>query len=276
MKTLVIHPKDVTTDFLKKVYDGKSWTVIDGTGPNREFIKAIKEHDRIIMLGHGNAYGLIGEAKMVISPKHVYLLREKISIAIWCFAGDFFLKYGLNGFATGTFISEFEEAMDFSIPASMKDLVEATGLTTRSMYNLFGSKNGIFKACLNWYYEIGVRSYYEQLIREDGLEAIRHFFDILANRKTKDGCLYVNTASDRRNIDKNSIIIIDNYFENLKMIFKSKLDYANEHEGYECDSELRAKQLIVIVQGSSVYSKNIKCIDDNRKVIYGFLKLMNI
>jgi TetR/AcrR family transcriptional repressor of nem operon len=159
---------------------------------------------------------------------------------------------------------------------SMKELVEVTGLTTRSMYNLFGSKNGIFEACLNWYYENGVRSRYEQLIREDGLEAIRHFFNIFAERKTKNGCLYVNTASDRINIDRNSITIIDNYFENLEMIFKSKLDYANKHEGYDCDSELRAKQLIIIIQGLSVYSKNIKCLEDNKKMVYGFLKLMNI
>jgi len=159
---------------------------------------------------------------------------------------------------------------------SMKELVEVTGLTSRSMYNLFGSKNGLFEACLNCYYEVSVRSRYERLIREDGLEAIRHFFEVLAERKTKDGCLYVNTASDRRNINKDSIIIIDDYFENLEMIFKSKLIYANEYEGYDCDPELRAKQLIVIIQGLSVYSKNVKCAQDNRKVVYAFLKLMNI
>ena len=159
---------------------------------------------------------------------------------------------------------------------SMKDLVEATGLTTRSMYNLFQSKKGLFEACLNWYYEVSVRSRYERLIKEEGLEAIRHFFEALAKRKTKDGCLYVNTASDRRNIDSKTITIIDEYFKNLETIFKAKLVYAKKYEGYECDPALRAKELIVIIQGLSVYSKNIKCVEDNRKLVDDFLELMKI
>lgn len=159
---------------------------------------------------------------------------------------------------------------------SMKDLVEATGLTTRSMYNLFGSKEGLFEACLNWYYEVSGRSRYEQLIREDGLIAIRHFFEHLAERKTKEGCFYVNTASDRRNIGRESITIVDKYFDSLETMFKSKLTYAKAHEAYDGDPELVAKQLIVIIQGLSVYSKTVKCIEENRKIVDGFLDLMNI
>ncbi len=59
----------------------------------------------------------------------------------------------------------------------MKALVEVTGLTTRSMYNLFESKRGLFKNCLECYYDVGVRDGYELLIIEEGLVAIRHFFD---------------------------------------------------------------------------------------------------
>jgi TetR/AcrR family transcriptional repressor of nem operon len=159
---------------------------------------------------------------------------------------------------------------------SMKDLVEATGMTTRSMYNIFESKNGLFEACLNWYYETGVRNRYERLIREVGLTAIRNFFLTLGERKTKDGCLYVNTASDRCNIEGDSITIIDDYFEGLEKILQSKLAYANAHEGYTCDPELRAKALIVMIQGLSVYSKNIKSFDENRQVVSGLLQLLNI
>ena len=159
---------------------------------------------------------------------------------------------------------------------SMKDLVDATGLTTRSMYNLFESKNGLFQACLKWYYHLGVREHFEQLIREDGLEAIRNFFEFLAERKTKNGCLYVNTASDRINIDTNSIVIVDDYFDSLEEILQSKLTYAIEFQGYQCDPKLRAKKLIVIIQGLSVYSKNIDNFDNKREIVYGFLDLMKI
>lgn len=161
-------------------------------------------------------------------------------------------------------------------PTSMKELVEATGLTTRSMYNIFGSKSGLFEACLNWYYEVGARDRYERLIREDGLMAIRHFIEALGERKTKNGCLYVNTASDRCNIEDDSIGIIDSYFENLEMIFKSKLEYAKENESFDCDPELLSKQLIVIIQGLSVFSKNVKDPIENKHVVDSFLKVLNI
>lgn len=159
---------------------------------------------------------------------------------------------------------------------SMKKLVDATGLTTRSMYNLFGSKKGLFEAALNWYYEVTTRKSYERLIEEDGLEAIRNFFDLLANRETKDGCLFVNTASDRFNIDEDSLNIVDTYFRNLEAVFKSKLEYAVENEGYNCDTDARAKQLIIIVQGLSVYSKNVKKLEYNRQVVNEFLNMFKI
>jgi hypothetical protein len=58
MKTLVIHPKDKTTDFLKPIYHGRDWTVITG-GTKEEVRKAIDEHDHIIMMGHGTPQGLL-------------------------------------------------------------------------------------------------------------------------------------------------------------------------------------------------------------------------
>lgn len=159
---------------------------------------------------------------------------------------------------------------------SMKELVSVTGLTTRSMYNIFGSKNGLFEACLDWYYHSGIRCRYENLIREDGLIAIRHFFDMLADRKTKDGCFYVNTASNRSTIENKTITVVDDFFENLEGIFESKLRYAVANEGYTDDPVLRSKQLIVIVQGLSVYSK-VNCDPlDNREMIYNLLTALNI
>lgn len=59
MKTLVIHPKDKTTDFLKPIYHGRDWTVITGNCTKEEVAKAIDEHDHIIMMGHGTPQGLL-------------------------------------------------------------------------------------------------------------------------------------------------------------------------------------------------------------------------
>lgn len=59
MKTLVIHPKDRTTDFLKPIYHGRDWTVITGGCTKEDVAKAIDEHDHIIMMGHGTPQGLL-------------------------------------------------------------------------------------------------------------------------------------------------------------------------------------------------------------------------
>src|ERR1035437_860766 len=113
MKTLVIHPPDASTDFLKVIYEGKDWALIN-TNPSTKFLKEqINLHDRIIMLGHGTEEGLLGFGRYVIDSTLVYLLREKECVAVWCNADQFVGKYGLKGFYTGMIISEIDEALMF-------------------------------------------------------------------------------------------------------------------------------------------------------------------
>ncbi len=115
MKTLVIHPRDVTTDFLSAIYEDKDWHVIDSNVSSKELKHQIKMHDRIVMLGHGSGDGLFGYNKFVIDSKLVYLLRHKLTVCIWCNADVFVKKYGLNGFYTGMIVSEIEEAYMYSL-----------------------------------------------------------------------------------------------------------------------------------------------------------------
>lgn len=161
-------------------------------------------------------------------------------------------------------------------PTSMKDLVEATGLSTRSMYNIFESKNGLFKASLTWYYDNGSKKRIAILKEEQGLQAVRNFVMAVALSANRKGCLFVNTSSDRHNIESSSLEIVDQYFENLEGLFKEKLLYANEHEAYDFDAGLRAKQLVLILQGLSVHSKHVTSFDENRHIVEDFLKLMEI
>lgn len=112
MKTLVIHPFDVTTGFLSVIYEGKKdWTVID-TNVSSKFLKIqIKNHNRIVMLGHGSEDGLFGFNRTMINSKFVYLLKEKQCVCIWCNADVFVEKYNLKGFYTGMIVSDYEEAI---------------------------------------------------------------------------------------------------------------------------------------------------------------------
>jgi len=111
MKTLVIHPKDSTTDFLKVIYSEKDWTIIDDNNISTSKLKEnIKSHDRIIMLGHGSDKGLFGQNRLIINSNLVYLLKDKNCVCIWCNADEFVKKYKLNGFYTGMIISDYDEA----------------------------------------------------------------------------------------------------------------------------------------------------------------------
>ena len=125
MKTLVIHPSDATTDFLKEIYLNKSWTVINNN-PSKKFLKEmIKTHDRIIMLGHGCKDGLFGFDRLVIDSNLVYLLREKNCVCIWCNADEFVEKYNLRGFYTGMIISDVEEALMYFIKTDLNQIKES-------------------------------------------------------------------------------------------------------------------------------------------------------
>jgi len=157
---------------------------------------------------------------------------------------------------------------------SMKDLVEATGLTTRSMYNIFESKNGLFRASLEWYYEVSVKDRFEQLKTQTGLTAIRNFMNKLSSRRSENGCFFVNTASDKTNIDTLSFAIVEDYFKELEEVFKTQLEYAQKYEGYIHDPALRSKQLAIIIKGLSVQSKSD--LEQNNLIVEDFLILLDI
>jgi hypothetical protein len=112
-KTLVIHPKDRTTEMLKLIYKDRDFTVLNDTDvSDYELMKLIDEHDRIIMLGHGTPSGLLnpGFGGYIIDSYYASVLREKETISVWCHSDQFFRKHGIKGFHTGMIISEVYEA----------------------------------------------------------------------------------------------------------------------------------------------------------------------
>jgi hypothetical protein len=135
MKTLVIHPFDPTTHFLKEIYAGKDWTVIDGNVSKAILKIEIKAHDRIIMLGHGSGLGLFGFGRLFIDSNYVYLLRKKLVVCIWCNADVFATKYGLRGFNTGMIISDYEEALMYSVKESGDDINQSNSLFATAIKN---------------------------------------------------------------------------------------------------------------------------------------------
>ena len=118
MKTLVIHPKDPSTEFLSPIYANlNDKTVITDGITKSEMRVLIEIHSRIIMLGHGFQYGLInpgqfpGAGLFIVDNSMAPVLRKKSSgIFIWCHADQFVRTHSLSGLCSGMFISEIGEA----------------------------------------------------------------------------------------------------------------------------------------------------------------------
>jgi hypothetical protein len=121
--TVVFHPKDSSTDFLKAIYEGKKFTVVSDMFPDdKEVQELIQEHDRVVCLGHGSPEGLFGGFGMVINDAHAELLKDKEVVAIWCHANQYMEKHGLHGFYSGMFVSEEIEARYIGIKASHQQI----------------------------------------------------------------------------------------------------------------------------------------------------------
>jgi len=121
MKTLVIHPKDKSTDFLKQIYaDLDDVTLVTGGWSQDRIKEAIQTHDQVIMMGHGSPNGLFAVGRFpikdsfsgyVIGSGLVETLAQKDnSIFIWCNADQFVNRHGLKGVYSGMFVSEVGEA----------------------------------------------------------------------------------------------------------------------------------------------------------------------
>jgi hypothetical protein len=135
MKTLVIHPKDSSTDFLTPIYmnlksfpDFEDVTIVRGGMSKSEVDKLITEHDRIMMMGHGSPGGLfsIGQFEsqgFIINYTTVPLLENKECIFIWCNADRFVETHNLKGLYSGMFISETSEAAYCGLPGTPQDIV---------------------------------------------------------------------------------------------------------------------------------------------------------
>ena len=125
----IIHANDPTTKVLSLLYDTKEYNYmrIDERSTNAEVQNIIRGDDLVIMLGHGNQYGLFSipnrngkYERFLITDRHVQFLRDKTCIGIWCHANLFAEKYGLHGLFSGMIISERQEAEDYHVSATKK------------------------------------------------------------------------------------------------------------------------------------------------------------
>ena len=142
--TLVIHPDDPTTDFLKGVYRDKNFNVI-----NYPFIDScsleeyIIDHKRIIALGHGCETGLFGAFGMPINSSLAPLLKKKELVFIWCNADQFMVRNKLTGLYSGMFISEVHEAQMYKIETDQDTVSRSNDLFATLLGKYIDSKGDV-------------------------------------------------------------------------------------------------------------------------------------
>ncbi len=161
MKTLIIHPDDRSTDFLKGIYVNLNATVLTA-GTKEQVNEEISKHDRIMMMGHGSPFGLfsvgrfVGNNGYVIDQSTVNLLRNTENVFIWCNADKFVNCYKLNGLYSGMFISEVGEANYCGLPGTSQEVVDESNNT---FAELLGS---VINKSLNEAY-VYTKYFYDQL-----------------------------------------------------------------------------------------------------------------
>lgn len=142
MKTLVIHPDDRSTDFLKQIYDGKGYTVLtDRNISPIHLMRKVRQFDRIMMLGHGCPYGLLNFTDTFMNSRFIDILRTKECVCIWCNADKYVERFGLKGFYTGMFISEVGEAHYFGITIGQNEVTYSNELFGQLMREMVESPN---------------------------------------------------------------------------------------------------------------------------------------
>ena len=135
MKRLVIHPKDPSTEFLKGVYEGRDdVSIVTGGYSRGEIMEMVKEHDQVMLIGHGTGYGLLsigqfsdacGYPGYVVDDSFAPLLAEKDNtVFIWCYSDQYVERNRLHGFYTGMFISEPLEAYYCGLRSIQHDEIE--------------------------------------------------------------------------------------------------------------------------------------------------------
>ncbi len=165
VQTLIIHPLDRSTAFLKEVYEPLENTVVikKGVMAHRALNQSIQNADQVIMLGHGTEDGLLavqmfGMASFVVDQQAVPALVEKDNnVFIWCHACDFVKKNNLKGFFTGMFISEMDEAIHYGVDCSEKDIMESNRAFARILAEALSrnySAAQIFEHICTYYSEI--------------------------------------------------------------------------------------------------------------------------
>jgi TetR/AcrR family transcriptional repressor of nem operon len=152
--------------------------------------------------------------------------------------------------------------------ASISDLVKATGLNTRTMYNLFGDKQGIYLAALENYRLKYMREHLAVLRSQRGIGGIRKFFERLVKTEAGNSCLLSNSLSEESGaIGGRCREFAYAYFSRLEVELEKNLEEASQDGEFKGDKKTTAQALVCFLQGLGLYSKLHPAPNDRRRLV---------
>ena len=118
---IVIHVDSMEdTSRLKKVYEGLENVTLLYNPTKEEVVGQLERDDDplVMCLGHGSSGGLFAANWLgyVVDRDVIDLLKDRKVVGIWCYASSFAERYGLHGYFTSMFVSNWDEAYSFGFP----------------------------------------------------------------------------------------------------------------------------------------------------------------
>ncbi len=142
---------------------------------------------------------------------------------------------------------------------STQALVESLGINRKSMYDEFGSKQGLFEAVLERYDEVVIEHNFGPLETStagsaDIADVVRLFARASRTKSSGLGCLLCNTAVERAANDRATRPFVDRYVQRMTSAFQNALDNAQQANeiGAKVDTLAEARFFTSAVLGIAV------------------------
>lgn len=158
--------------------------------------------------------------------------------------------------------------------ASLTDLEAATGLNKSSLYNAYGSKEGLYLKCLEYYFECYGGALLVELESGDFKTSITGFFDTLIARledkSLPRGCLMTRTAMEMGG--KPGRLASDT-LDKLRRAFQRRCEEAVESGELEAgtDCEAKAAGLLATSLGLTVMNQGFGDTNMLREAVRGMV-----
>ncbi len=155
----------------------------------------------------------------------------------------------------------------------VRELARGTQLNTRTMYNLFGSKEGLFRAALERYRATRLTGGLD-LLKQGGVAAIGAFLGAIAGAEAPNGCLLVNTLCEGSHVAEDDRAFVRRYFSELEGWFVKRLGEARAAGEFEGNVASAAKMLVLVTQGLGVQGRAGVSAAERTKAVKAALSLL--